>query len=62
MEKPWYRLVGVGIPIAWIWFALLGVRWDILFSLFITIALTIVLGSVYSILDPGSVKGNSHHK
>lgn len=50
-ERPWGKLIPIGIPIAWIWFALLGVRWDVFYALFIAIALTIILGTVTSIME-----------
>lgn len=51
-ERPWSRLVAIGIPIAWIWFALLGWQWNVFYALFIVIALTIFLGTLTSIMEP----------
>lgn len=51
VERQWYRLLGAAIPVAWIWFALLGVRWNVFASLFIAIAVTIIFGTAYSILE-----------
>ncbi len=50
-DRPWKWLLGAGIGVAWLWFAFLGIWWDVLASLFIVIALTILLGTSYAILD-----------
>ncbi|MCW4017941.1 MAG: hypothetical protein NWF00_04590 [Candidatus Bathyarchaeota archaeon] len=49
--RPWVWLLGAGIAVVWIWFALLGVKWDVLVSLFIAIAVTIMLGALYAVID-----------
>ncbi len=51
-ERPWSRLIAIGIPISWIWFALVGAWWNTLLALFIVIALTIFLGTLTSIMEP----------
>lgn len=50
-ERHWERLLGAAIPVAWIWFALLGIKWNLLLSLFIAIAVTILFGTLYSVLE-----------
>ena len=50
--RPWAWMAGAAIPVVWIWFALLGVRWNVLVSLFIAIASTILLGTLYAVIEP----------
>ncbi len=50
-RRTWEWPLGALIPVVWIWFALLGVRWNVLVSLFIAIAVTILAGTLYSILE-----------
>jgi len=50
-NRPWLWLVGAGIAVVWIWFALLGVKWDVLTSLFIAVAITIMLGTLYAVME-----------
>jgi len=50
-NRPWLWLVGAGIAVVWIWFALLGVKWDVLTSLFIAVAITILLGTLYAVME-----------
>lgn len=57
-ERHWERLLGAAIPIVWIWFALLGIAWNVMFSLFIAIAVTILFGTLYAIIDPTKAKTN----
>ena len=49
--RPWGWLLGAGIAVVWIWFALLGVKWDVLTSLVIAIAATILLGTAYAVVE-----------
>ena len=49
--RPWGWLLGAGIAVVWIWFALLGVKWDVLTSLVIAIAATILLGTLYAVIE-----------
>jgi hypothetical protein len=49
--RPWVWLLGAGIAVVWIWFALLGVKWDVLVSLVIAIAVTIMLGTLYAVIE-----------
>jgi len=49
--RPWVWLVGAGIAVVWIWFALLGVKWDVLTSLVIAVGATILLGTLYAVLE-----------
>lgn len=49
--RPWGWLLGAGIAVVWIWFALLGVKWDVLVSLVIAIAVTIMLGTLYAVIE-----------
>jgi hypothetical protein len=44
-------MLGAGIAVVWIWFALLGVKWDVLTSLVIAIAATILLGTLYAVIE-----------
>lgn len=55
-DRPWYRLVGAAIPVIWLWFVFIGVRWNIYASIFIAIASTILLGTLYSILESSGNK------
>lgn len=49
-QRPWEWLLGAVIPVVWIWFALLGIRWNLLVSLFIAIATTILMGTLIAVL------------
>jgi len=49
--RPWVWLVGAGIAVVWIWFALLGVKWDVLTSLVIAVGATILFGTLYAVLE-----------
>lgn len=55
-DRPWKWLLGAAIPVFWIWFALLGIKWNVLNSLFISIAATIILGTLYAVLENPSGK------
>jgi hypothetical protein len=44
-------MLGAGIAVVWIWFALLGVKWDVLTSLVIAIGTTILLGTLYAVIE-----------
>ncbi len=50
-ERPWRWLLGAAIPIVWIWFALLGIEWNVLASLFIAISVTIIFGTLYAVME-----------
>ena len=50
-DRPWFWLVGAGIAVVWIWFALLGVKWDVMVSLVIAVGTTILLGTLYAVLE-----------
>ena len=55
-DRPWYWLVGASIAVVWIWFALLGVNWNVLMSLVIAIGATILLGTLYAVLEYPKLK------
>ena len=50
-DRPWGWILGAGIAVVWIWFALLGVKWDVLTSLVIAIAATILLGTAFAVIE-----------
>lgn len=55
-DRPWIWMLGAAIPIVWIWFALLGIKWDVLASLFIAIAASILLGALYAVMESPKTK------
>ena len=57
VSRQWAQLVGAVIPVVWIWFALIGIRWNFYVSLFIAIAVTIFGGTFYNILLSSSGNG-----
>jgi hypothetical protein len=49
-------MLGAGIAVVWIWFALLGVKWNDIVSLVIAIGVTILLGTLYAVLEYPKLK------
>jgi hypothetical protein len=49
-------VLGAGIAVVWIWFALLGVKWDVLGSLVVAIGVTILLGTLYAVIEFPNLK------
>jgi asparagine N-glycosylation enzyme membrane subunit Stt3 len=61
-DRPWEWVLGAGIAVVWIWFALLGVKWDVLGSLVVAIGGTILLGTLYAVIEfPKLKKAEKDH-
>jgi hypothetical protein len=61
-DRPWEWVLGAGIAVVWIWFALLGVKWDVLGSLVVAIGVTILLGTLYAVIEfPKLKKAEKDH-